>query len=192
MVEYDGIMQYYLKGIVQSLDAFEDAVLDTWRRDVTVLEELKQRTSLQFLDFFDDKDSFFANLRDNDGKKRVALYTDYLDWELARVEVDFFDTYVYVEVNNEGILFYLQNNDFSWADNILKEIFNKVFCIRKKGGLFLDSQTFHEDVILNWSLSQIDKLINKEELYRYYTKDWIWDAHISFFNRNSVKHKKRK
>ena len=189
MIDYEGINDAFSWCLIQSVDRLKSEIQKFWIKDVHNLDALKIqnwkknniRDNDQMLIHFDNIDDFLDDVKKYPELKKISFITTKLkNWEPTRLDYEFFNWWVYIEVDEYQRIFFLKKDAIiekdktkflkSLTENIdyvKDEYWEKKFTQADKEELDMLLWMVENDINLDYVMSEYD-YENKESLSKKY------------------------
>ena len=189
MIDYEGINDAFSWCLIQSVDRLKSEIQKFWIKDVHNLDALKIqnwkknniRDNDQMLIHFDNIDDFLDDVKKYPELKKISFITTKLkNWEPTRLDYEFFNWWVYIEVDEYQRIFFLKKDAVlekdktkflkSLSENIdwvQDEYWEKKFTQADKEELDMLLWMVENDINLDYVMSEYD-YENKESLSKKY------------------------
>ena len=143
MVDYEWINDIFSGCLIQSINSLEKEIRRFWIKDTKNLDALKfenwkkytSRKDKNILIHFDNTESFLKDIEEYPRLKKISFITHELNnWEPTRLDYEFFNWWVYVEVNDYQRVFILKKDAVLKKDKkeFLKSLVDNVESVRSE------------------------------------------------------------
>lgn len=189
MIDYEGINDVFSWCLIQSVDRLKSEIQKFWIKDVHNLDALKiqnweknnSRDNDQMLIHFDNLEDFLDDVKKYPELKKISFITTKLkNWEPTRLDYEFFNWWVYIEVDEYQRIFFLKKDAVlekdktkflkSLSENIdwvQDEYWEKKFTQADKEELDMLLWMVENDINLDYVMSEYD-YEDKESLSEKY------------------------